>query len=70
MPLRLNSASPGFENLFSKLLKQKREQDADVNDVVAEIVTDIKLRGDQALFSLTEKFDRVVLSANTVRISA
>jgi histidinol dehydrogenase len=55
---------------FSSFLKQKRKQDADVNDVVAEIITDVKSRGDQALFSLTEKFDRFALSAETMRISA
>ena len=70
MPLRLNSTSSNFESHFSRLLTQKREQDADLNDVVAEIVTDVKLRGDQALFSLTKKFDRFALSLDTVRISA
>ena len=70
MPLRLNSTSPNFEKEFAKLLTQKREHDADVNDIVAEIITDVKLHGDQALFSLTEKFDRFALSRDTVRISA
>jgi len=70
MPLRLNSQSPNFEKEFARLLTQKREQNSNVNDVVAEIIIDIKVRGDQALFALTEKFDRFALSADTVRISA
>jgi histidinol dehydrogenase len=69
MPLRLNSTSPNFENEFATFLRKKREQGADVNDVVSEIVTDVKLRGDQALFAFTEKFDRFSISADTVRIS-
>ena len=70
MPLRLNSTHNNFEKEFVKFLTQKREQDININDVVAEIVNDVKLNGDQALFSLTDRFDRVALSANTVRISA
>ncbi len=70
MPLQLDATSPNFEQEFAGLLTQKREQDTDVNDIVSEIVADVKLRGDQALFELTEKFDRFVLSAETVRISA
>ena len=70
MPLRLNTINPDFEKEFNRLLTQKREQDSDVNDAVAEIVTDVKTRGDEALFSLTEKFDRFALSADTVQISA
>ncbi len=70
MPLQLDATSSDFEQEFTGLLTQKREQDTDVNDIVSEIVADVKLRGDQALFELTEKFDRFVLSAETVRISA
>ena len=66
MPLQLDATSSDFEQEFTGLLTQKREQDTDVNDIVSKIVADVKLRGDQALFELTEKFDRFVLSAEIV----
>lgn len=70
MPLRLDATSPGFEQEFTGLLNQKRESDADVNDVVSALVADVRSRGDQALIELTKKFDRFDLTLDTLRFSA
>lgn len=70
MTLRLDLAAPDFEEKFQDLLTQKRETDTDVNDVVTEIIGDVRARGDQALIDLTGRFDRFELSQPTLRFSA
>jgi histidinol dehydrogenase len=69
MPLRLDATAPDFEQQFSGLLAQKRDSDADVNDVVTAILQDVQARGDQALFDLTRKFDRFQLTGQTLRFT-
>ena len=44
MPLRLDSRDAGFEDAFKAFLGAKRETEADVNDVVAAILTAAKPR--------------------------
>ncbi|MEP3247490.1 MAG: histidinol dehydrogenase [Sneathiella sp.] len=59
MPVKLNKADTGFEAGFADLLTQKRETDADVNAVVADILEEVRRDGDQAILSYTNKFDRL-----------
>ena len=61
---------PDFAARFETLLGMKREQDADVDAVVAQIIADVRARGDTAVLELTEKFDRQKLTPETMRISA
>ena len=61
---------PDFAARFETLLGMKREQDADVDAVVAQIIADVRARGDAAVLELTEKFDRQKLTPETMRISA
>tara|TARA_R110000868_G_scaffold18194_4_gene80610 strand:- start:887 stop:2179 length:1293 start_codon:yes stop_codon:yes gene_type:complete len=68
MAIRLNAADQGFEAAFKTLLEGKREASVDVNDVVTAIIADVRKRGDAALVELTNKFDRVSLTADTLRI--
>jgi histidinol dehydrogenase len=68
MPLRLDSAAPGFEADFTALLNSKRETAADVDAVVAEIIAEVRQRGDAALLGYTQRFDRLKLSAAELRI--
>ncbi len=70
MPEVLNSRDAGFEAAFAALLGQKREESVDVDDIVAGIIADVRARGDAALLELTERFDRVALTASDLRISA
>lgn len=58
MAQRLDNRSADFEEKFSALLNQSRETSNDVRGAVADILTDVKTNGDDALFELTEKFDR------------
>jgi len=69
MPMRLTSSDAGFEQDFAKLLAQKREVSADVDQAVAGIVADVRARGDEALVDYSRKFDHVDLSKIGIRVS-
>ena len=58
-PLRLDQAAPGFEKEFSAFLGRNRDSDENVDRVAAEIVADVRARGDAALADYTRKFDKV-----------
>ena len=69
MPHFLNATEAGFERSFQALLSAKREDSPDVDAAVAEIIADVRARGDEALIDLTTKFDRLELKADTLRFS-
>jgi histidinol dehydrogenase len=70
MAITLSTRDTSFETAFAALLGAKRETDADVDDAVAAIIADVAKRGDAALIDYTERFDRVSLTANRLRLSA
>jgi len=57
--LLLDARAADFADSFESLLHMKREVDEDVNAVVAQIIADVRNRGDQALVEYTAKFDRL-----------
>ncbi len=66
----LDTADAGFEAAFAALLDEARETTSAVGDVVAAIVADIRARGDVALCEYTERFDRLPMRADRLRLSA
>ncbi len=70
MPVFLDTRDAGFETDFQVLLSAKREDSPDVDHVVAEIIADVRARGDAAVLELTAKFDRMELSADKLAVSA
>lgn len=68
MPVFLNATDVDFEPAFEALLIAKREDSPDVDDTVAEIIADVRHRGDAAVIALTEKFDHLTLTPETMRI--
>jgi len=70
MPVILNTASPDFETAFVKLLNAKREDSPDVDAAVAEIIANVRARGDAAVLDLTSRFDRLDLTPDRLRFSA
>ena len=62
MPLRLAAADSGFERAFADYIAQGRETAADVTGVVADIIADVRVRGDAAVVEYTQKFDRLDVS--------
>lgn len=58
MPLWLRTSDSEFENQFTQLLGAKRESSVDVANVVIDVIAQVRAEGDEALFKLTQKFDR------------
>ncbi|MCB5199753.1 histidinol dehydrogenase [Loktanella sp. TSTF-M6] len=69
MPDFLNYDDADFETRFLALLTAKREDSPDVDDAVAAIIAQVRAQGDAALIALTEKYDRLTLTPDTLRIS-
>jgi histidinol dehydrogenase len=70
MPLRLDMRNPDFETHFIQLLAMKREVSEDVDQAARAILADVQKRGDEALYELSSKFDRVDLRKLGLRVSA
>ena len=69
MPQFLNTNDADFEQSFNALLSKKREDAPDVNATVAEIIADVRARGDAALLDYTARFDRLDLTAEQLIVS-
>jgi len=69
VPLRLDASAPGFEQDFSAFLGRNRDADENVDRVVADIIADVRARGDAAVVGYTRRFDRVDTDAAGLRIS-
>lgn len=70
MPHRLSSTDADFEARFASLLAMKREDAPDVDAVVADIIADVRLRGDAALVDYTARFDRLELTPATLAFTS
>jgi histidinol dehydrogenase len=70
VPVFLDADAPDFEQAFTKLLNAKREDSPDVDATVADIIADVRARGDRAVIDLTATFDRITLTPGTLRITA
>ncbi|MGJ4998731.1 histidinol dehydrogenase [Bradyrhizobium sp. HKCCYLS3077] len=69
MPIRLSRAHADFDTQFRQFLAAKRETSADVEAAARAIVDDVARRGDAALLEATAKFDRLELTAATLRVT-
>jgi histidinol dehydrogenase len=70
MPQFLNTNDADFDRRFAALLEMKREDAPDVDAVVADIIADVRARGDAAVLELTERFDRLALTPESMAFSA
>lgn len=57
------------QNILEGLLKRDPNQYGQYADTVQQIVDDVKMRRDQALFEYTEKFDHAKIDASTIRVT-
>ncbi|WP_322893389.1 MULTISPECIES: histidinol dehydrogenase [unclassified Yoonia] len=69
MPQFLSTSDSDFEARFTALLGAKREDSPDVDHIVAEIIADVRTRGDAAVIELTSRFDRLDLTPDTLRFT-
>jgi histidinol dehydrogenase len=56
---RLSTADVGFEQALKDLLAFETAQDDKIDQVVADILRDVKTRGDAAVLEYTHRFDRL-----------
>ncbi len=66
----LDASAGQFERDFVELLGAKREAAADVDDAVANIIADVRARGDEALREYSLRFDRVDFTRVGLQVSA
>jgi len=69
MPQFLDYRDTDFAPCFDALLTAKREDSPDVDAVAADIIAQVRARGDAALIELTEKFDRINLTPDRLRFT-
>lgn len=60
--LRLSTSDREFEARFARLVDDRRESGEDVSRVVADILSEVRQRGDAALSDYTQRFDKHQLS--------
>ena len=67
-PLRLDASAPDFEARFQAFLERNRDTDENVDRVAADIIADVRARGDVALIEYTRRFDKVDLATAGLRV--
>jgi histidinol dehydrogenase len=60
--LRLVTGDPAFERKFARLVDDRRESGEDVSRLVADILSEVRQRGDEAVSEYTLRFDRHTLA--------
>ncbi len=63
MAIRLSNKDADFETRFAELLAGKREISEDVDQIVRDILEDVRKRGDAAVVDYTKRFDRLEASS-------
>lgn len=58
------------KDLLNTLLKRSPNNYSEFENVVADIIENIRKKGDKALFEYTERFDRCKIDAATIRVTA
>ena len=57
------------QDILSQLLKRDPNNYTEYEDAVQAIVDDVRAKGDEAVFSYTERFDGVRLDPSTIRVT-
>ena len=70
MPAFLSTDDADFEGAFAALLSRKAEESAEAAAAVAEIIADVRAHGDAALVEMTERWDRLKLTPETLAFTS
>ena len=70
MAVALDMQSVDFDERFAALVAAKRETSADVDLTVADIIDDVRHRGDVALAELSLRFERIEIGRIGLKIAA
>ena len=66
MPVFLSTADADFAEAFDALLHRNAKESEEVDRAVAGIIAEVRARGDAALIEMTERWDRVSLTPETL----
>jgi histidinol dehydrogenase len=67
--IRLTTTDPNFDAAFTALLGQARDTTESVDQAVTAILADVRSSGDEALLRYTQRFDRLTLTRDRLRIA-
>jgi histidinol dehydrogenase len=67
---RFSFSAPDFQAVFKAFLDERRGSPADVDAAAAEILEAVRTKGLEALLDYARKFDKVELTAETIRVTA
>lgn len=65
----INLTEETREDILDKLLKRSPNNYSEYENVVADIIADVRLNGDQAVFTYTQKFDQWECGAQNIRVT-
>ena len=68
MPREFETSAPGFQAAFDAFLAEERAPEEDLAARVRDIVAAVRSRGDSALIDYTERFDRLTVTPETLRV--
>ncbi|MFT5571326.1 MAG: histidinol dehydrogenase [Cryomorphaceae bacterium] len=66
---RLHSASGDFAVALKQLLKRDQTEQSGVESTVAQIISEVRSNGDQALFELTQRYDHFDVEARGLEVT-
>lgn len=69
MVARLDANESGFSQKFATILHASQHASTQVQATVTDILGQVRQRGDEALIELTEKFDHLTLTSDSMRFS-
>ena len=69
MARQFNSSDPGFDAAFQAFLDERRGQPEAVDAAAAEVIEQVRTHGLDAVLEYGRRFDRVELTAETLRVS-
>ncbi|HWN57423.1 MAG TPA: histidinol dehydrogenase, partial [Methylomirabilota bacterium] len=69
-PRVLNSRTPEFKKFLAATLARRGGDTDAIDSTVAKTIAAVRKRGDRALIEFTKKFDRVKLTAVTLRVTS
>jgi histidinol dehydrogenase len=70
MPVFLSTAETDFDQRFARLIRAKRDVEADLDEAVGAIIADVVARGDAAVIERTALWDRMDLTSETLSFTA
>lgn len=65
----INYGTAEGNNIVKQILGRSQLDYGNVQETVDEILLNIRKKGDEALFEYTEKFDKIVIDKNSIRVS-